>query len=66
MNFIISLMFGFVVAYLVKTKSDIAHKESFSSQPDETDSWIAGAIWGFLAFMFIFSLLSGSPEYPKY
>ena len=61
MNFIISLMFGLVVAYLMKTKSDIAHKESTlikDSQPDETDSWMAGALYGFLAFMLIFGLLS--------
>ena len=47
MNFIISLMFGLVVAYLIKTKSDIEHKEKTlikDLQPDEIDSWMAGAI----------------------
>ena len=58
MNFIVSLMFGLVVALLFKILSDIAHKESFDSQPVELDNWIVGAIWGFLAFLFIFGLLS--------
>ena len=51
-------MFGLVVALLFKILSDIAHKESFDSQPVELDNWIVGAIWGFLAFLFIFGLLS--------